>query len=128
FPGAKNDKTIIRYDGAIQKLRNDPTYRQLEYNVNASFGNGYTEKGAYVLVDGGYPKWRCTICLLRASVTQAQARWSKRVESVRKDIECFFGRVKGGFSILELPLLYSERKNIDNIFFTCYILQNMLHS
>ncbi|CAM9773868.1 unnamed protein product, partial [Choristocarpus tenellus] len=24
FPGAKNDKTTIRYDGAIQKLRNDP--------------------------------------------------------------------------------------------------------
>ncbi|CAN0023821.1 unnamed protein product [Choristocarpus tenellus] len=44
FPGAKNDKTIIRYDGAIQKLRNDPTYRQLEYNVKDSVGNCNTEK------------------------------------------------------------------------------------
>ncbi|CAM9878150.1 unnamed protein product, partial [Choristocarpus tenellus] len=52
---------------------------------------------------------------------------SERVESVRKDVECFFGKVKGRFRILKLPLLYSERKKINNLFFTCCILQNMLH-
>ncbi|CAM9308394.1 unnamed protein product [Choristocarpus tenellus] len=64
-------------------------------------------------------KWRCTICHLRPSVTQAQARWSKRVEIVRKDVECFFGIVRGHFRILKLSLLYSDRKKIGNIFFAC---------
>ncbi|CAM9847903.1 unnamed protein product [Choristocarpus tenellus] len=73
-------------------------------------------------------QWRCTICPLRASVIQAQARWIERVESVRKDFECFFSRVKSRFGILNLPLLYSHRKKIDTIFFTCSILQNMLYS
>ncbi|CAM9541858.1 unnamed protein product [Choristocarpus tenellus] len=72
--------------------------------------------------------WRCTIFPLRASVTQAQARWSERVESARKNVKCFFGRVKGCYRILKLPLLYSHMKKIDNIFFTCCILQNMPYS
>ncbi|CAM9874442.1 unnamed protein product [Choristocarpus tenellus] len=33
FLRAKNSKMIIRYDGAIQKLRASSTYRQLEYNL-----------------------------------------------------------------------------------------------
>ncbi|CAM9452219.1 unnamed protein product [Choristocarpus tenellus] len=58
FPGAKKDEIFIGYDGAIQKLRVSPTYIQLEYNPKDSHGNYYTEKGAYVLVNGGYHKWK----------------------------------------------------------------------
>lgn len=54
--------------------------------------------------------------------------FSKTLESVRKDVECFFGILKGRFRILKLRLGYHSRDDIDNIFFTCCILHNMLHS
>jgi hypothetical protein len=59
--------------------------------------------------------------------------WSKRAESVRKDIECTFGILKGRFKILKLPMFYHSSKNahtgkerVDNVFFTCCMLHNML--
>ncbi|CAB1103991.1 unnamed protein product [Ectocarpus sp. CCAP 1310/34] len=53
--------------------------------------------------------------------------FSKRLESVRKDVECFFGILKGRFRILKLVMAYHEQERIDNVFFTCCILHNMLH-
>ena len=53
---------------------------------------------------------------------------SKRLESVRKDVECFFGSVKGRFRILKLPLLFEDKEVIDNVWFTCCILHNLMHS
>lgn len=46
---------------------------------------------------------------------------------MRKDVECFFGILKGRFRILKLRMPYHKREDIDNIFFTCCILHNMLH-
>ncbi|CAN0446626.1 unnamed protein product [Discosporangium mesarthrocarpum] len=80
-------------------------------------GLEYTEKGACIKVSGGYHKWRCTICPFKASITQAQANSSERMESVGKDVECFLGRTKGRWRILKLPLQYWHRKRIDNILF-----------
>lgn len=50
------------------------------------------------------------------------------MESVRKDVECFFGILKGRFRILKLPILYRDKKAIDNVFFACCILHNILHA
>ena len=48
-----------------------------------------------------------------------ETRWSKTLESVRKDVECFFGILKGRFRILKLPILYSDKEDIENVFFAC---------
>ncbi|CAM9200286.1 unnamed protein product, partial [Discosporangium mesarthrocarpum] len=78
-------------------------------------------------------EWRCLMCPFEASSTQAQRKWSNRLASVRKDVECYFGRLKGRFRILKLSMLYWTssnrlREKIDNMFFTCCIVQNMLHA
>ncbi|CAN0384411.1 unnamed protein product, partial [Discosporangium mesarthrocarpum] len=113
FPGARNGKTIMQYDGTIRNIRHDPKYTQLEYKlVDYEYeGNKYTEKGTHIIVDGGYHKsfptwsirlrWRCTICPFKASITQAQAKWNKRPESVCKDVKCFFDRTKGRWRVLK---------------------------
>ncbi|CAN0446773.1 unnamed protein product, partial [Pylaiella littoralis] len=54
------------------------------------------------------------------------AAFSKMLESVRKDVGCFFGILKRRFRILKLRLAYHCREDIDNIFFTCCILHNVL--
>ncbi|CAM9706859.1 unnamed protein product, partial [Discosporangium mesarthrocarpum] len=56
--------------------------------------------------------------------------WSNWLESVQKDMERFFGRLKGQPRILNLPMLYWASRNRlreeINMFFTCCIVQNML--
>lgn len=54
--------------------------------------------------------------------------FSKWLESVRKDVECFFGRLKGRFRLLKLPIMMRTPKEVDNVFYTCCILHNMLHA
>jgi hypothetical protein len=56
FPGAKNDKTIVRYDLNVARVRDDHAYSDMEYELMAADGSTYTERGAYLIVDGGYHK------------------------------------------------------------------------
>lgn len=72
-------------------------------------------------------KWRVLIEPTKCPVNKQDTMFSKWLESVRKDVECFFGRVKGRFRILKLPLLFRQKIHIDNIWFTCCILHNLLH-
>ena len=58
----------------------------------------------------------------------ADTKRSKRTESDCKDVECFFGILKGSFRILKLPILFRKRSDIDNMFFTCCTLHATLHS
>ena len=82
----------------------------------------------YVIVDGGYHNWVVTIAANDSFRSdQPFINWRKRMESVRKDIECVFGRLKARFRILKNPILFQAKHKIDNIFVSCCILYNMCH-
>lgn len=49
------------------------------------------------------------------------------MESVRKDIECLFGRLKGRFRLFKTGILFSTSEKIDNAWFSACIIHNMLH-
>ena len=49
------------------------------------------------------------------------------MESVRKDIECCFGRIKGRWRLSKGGIMFNTRKEIENAWFTACILHNMLH-
>jgi len=51
-------------------------------------GTEKTIKGVYLIVDGGYHKWRATISASRHGQGLHFTEWRERLESVRKDIEC----------------------------------------
>lgn len=51
-----------------------------------------------------------------------ESRWSKALESVRKDVECFFGILKRRFRTLKLGIIFQDEDDINNMFFTCCIL------
>ena len=48
------------------------------------------------------------------------------LESLRKDVECTFGILKGRFWILITPIRFHNSTVLDNTFLTCYILHNVL--
>jgi len=48
------------------------------------------------------------------------------LESLRKDVECTFGILKGRFRILKTAVRLHRAIDIDKVFLTCCILHNML--
>ena len=61
-------------------------------------------------------------------ILEGDILFSATLESVRKDVECYCGVLKGSFRILKLPMTYHKQERIDNVFFTCCILHNTLHT
>ena len=53
-------------------------------------------------------------------------KWSKRMESVRKDVECTFGILKVRFRLLRMPIMLKDKNAISAIFEVCCMLHNRL--
>ena len=52
-------------------------------------------KGVYVIVNNGYLQWSCTVPPFTVTSNMNEICWSKWLESMRKDVECTFGILKG---------------------------------
>ena len=129
-PGSRNDKTIVKFDGFVSSIHDRSLYGDISFKLLSDNDQKITveseEMGAYLISDGGYPKWRTLQCPLKHTVRSKHALWSKWVDSVRKDVECVFGILKGRWRCLKLPIFYQNKKDIDNMFFACCIFHNML--
>ena len=79
-----------------------------------------------MIVNGGYLRWKVLQCGIRDHSDPDYVEWRRRLESVRKDIECYFGRLKQRFKILKIPNLIKKKEKIDNMMFTLVAIQNML--
>lgn len=66
------------------------------------------------------------MCPFKVYASVEEQQWSKRLESVRKDIECLFGRLKGRFRLFKTAIVFLHRESIDNAWFTACIIHNML--
>ena len=108
-------------------MRKDPFFTDFGFKVKVAAGAEEEEvRGLWLIVDGGYHKWRATQCALADPMYPACAAWREQMESVRKDIEGVFGRIKNRFRILKTPLTFRKKSHIDNLFMTCVGLHNML--
>ena len=52
---------------------------------------------------------RCLQCPLKWEHAATKVAWSRWAESVRKDVECAFGRLKGRFRCLKLPCRFKSQ-------------------
>lgn len=126
FYGSWNDKIIVKFDGVIKQLRAG-SHKHVKYKLYTADGSQTERSNVWIMVDGGYLKWEVTIAASSTCCTPAYVAWRKKLESVRKDVECFFGRLKQRFRILKGRILIQDKQKVDNIFLTCVALQNMLH-
>ena len=99
FFGAANDKSITKNDAypiAIGKgLHEDVEFVLYDENGVPTLCNG-----AYLIVDNGYQKWSFLIPPSKSSNNRDEILWSEWLESIRKDVECFFGVLKARFRLL----------------------------
>lgn len=129
-PGSWNDQTMVRHDDFVSgiyhgRYLNDIEFDLYEYDHNRRLAKR-TYKGAYVIVDNGYLRWSVTVPPFKVTNRIDEIRWSKWVESMRKDVECTFGILKGRFRILKAGVRLDGINAVDNVWFTCCALHNWL--
>ena len=126
FHGKVNDKTMVRCDAFVSRLRSDPVYKRLAFELCEKHGVKKTWLGAYLICDGGYHQWRETMSAVKGTADFDEASFAARLESVRKDVEALFGRVKKRFRILKVPILFTNPDHVGHTFSFCLALHNRL--
>jgi hypothetical protein len=129
-PARWNDKTLVLFDdfaGGIHsgKLLDDVEFELWELDDE---GNEVAVKyrGCWLMVDNGYLKWSTTVPPFKNSLSRREIRWSEWIESLRKDVECTFGILKGRWRILKAGVRVHGVEVTDKIFKTCCALHNWL--
>jgi DDE superfamily endonuclease len=125
FPARWNDKTVVRFDKFVTGIWLGDLYANIEYSLFGTDGSQTLYRGLWLLVDNGYLSWSCTIPPYKEAVSEKELRWSRWAESVRKDVECTFGIMKGRFRVLKTGIRFNPQ-SADNLWFTCCALHNWL--
>ena len=125
--GTINDKTSFRSDEAVETVKTGNLFKNFRYQVYRPDGTSFFTSGAYLIVDGGYLRWNCLQCGLKHSRDENYVLWRRRIESVWKDIEYYFGCMKKQrFKVLRTPNLLTQKVQIDNMMFSIVAIQNTL--
>ena len=126
--GTVNDKCSVKYSKIVKALKNNEFYQEYSYKIRTGDGlNDFIELSSYYLIsDGGYLDWPCIICGFPPDADPLKFKFTDWIESVRKDVECFFGILKRRFRWLKCPTNIQEKCDIDNAFVTCCIINNMI--
>ena len=115
FVGSASDKTICKFDLFLKALRTVPLFLNFRYAVFARQGAVKILKGVYLICDGGYLKWRILQCGNKHPSDIDDHYYSENIASVRKDIECVFGRLKRRWRwLLNGTIELRCREDIDN--------------
>jgi hypothetical protein len=127
---------VIRFDTFMSELRDGALNDKMDFEVRTRQGMSSEDtgqqdrtlklKGAYVIVDNGYLEWSTTVPPLKGSCVRSELRFSQWLESMRKDVECTFGILKGRWRILKTGIRLHNTEVSDNIWLTCCALHNML--
>ena len=128
-PARWNDKTIVLYDELARGLKNGKIMEDNVFELLQKDDNGLITKmkyrGAWLLVDNGYLNWGIIIPPMKQTIYVSETRWSQWLESMRKDVECTFGILKGRWRILKAGVRCNGVEMADNIWMTCCALHNI---
>jgi hypothetical protein len=137
-PARWNDKTLALFDNFMTDLKDGIIMNDMHFdlyeNTTASVGPGDATaavttrryQGAWLLVDNGYLAWSTTVPPIKTTSSRLEIRFSSWLESMRKDVECTFGILKGRWRILKTGIRLSGVECADKIFLTCCALHNWL--
>ena len=71
--------------------------------------------------------WPATVPPFKVRNWVSEIRWSKWVESMRKDVDCVFGILKGWWRILKTGIRGVQGvEAVDKVWLTCCALHNWL--
>jgi hypothetical protein len=118
-PGCWNNQTMVCLDNFISDIYDGLILSYNEFNLVLYDSNKnrvqMTYTGVYVIVDNGYLPWSCTVPPFLMTNKINETRWLKWIESMRRDIECAFGILKGRWRILKSSVRISDVVNVDKV-------------
>jgi hypothetical protein len=126
FYGATNDVTITYQDTYPMQLLSKQIHAERTFQTFNREGDVTYWKGAYLLVDGGYPKTGMLIDPSIKDFDYYSVMWSEWLESIRKDVECVFGILKSRFRFLKNKNTYHDINLIYHTVRVAAILHNRL--
>ncbi|CAM9180950.1 unnamed protein product, partial [Hapterophycus canaliculatus] len=127
YPGAENDRTVVRRDLSVRRIDKEEPWVSYKYDLCDAYSNETEHTGGWLIADGGYHRQvRLLMCPFKVYANTEEQQWSKRSESVGKDIECLFGRLKKRFRLFNTGVLFLDQGKIDNAWFIACIIHNML--
>lgn len=110
-----------------EKLRRGHYDDTMSFELFNAAGKRIILKGAYVIVDNGYLQWSVSVPPFKDSCSRKEVRFSKWLESLRKDVECTFGILKSRWRILKTGIRLHNTEVADRVWVTCCaLLHNML--
>ena len=117
-PGSWNDKTLVLFDSFLGNVKHGQTLQDKEFELLEE-RNGEAVKvkyhGVWFLVDNGYLSWAITVPPFTHTQERKEIRWSEWLESLRKDVECTFGIMKGRWRILKSGIRLHGTDAVDAI-------------
>ena len=125
FLGSVNDKTICENDLFSLGIKYG-SLQHVEYELYDSSGTKYKCQGGYLIVDGGYIDSICFIDPDKHRLHRDSVLWSEWLESVRKDVECFFGILKSRWRFFKNGVVYHSASTMEYGFKTSCILNNLI--
>ena len=127
YYGTFNDKTLCNNDQFMERLRTDPLFTNFKYRLINKDGVWKEFKGAYVIGDGRLIDARFVMCPLLIASEADELAWNNMLTSLRKDVECFFGRLKRRFWILWIGVRSRIYARVEQAFRLACALMNWLH-
>ena len=103
----------------------DVQFELFEHDINGDIIT-VQYRGGYVIVDNGFLRWSITVPPFKVTNVESELRWSKWLESMRKDVECTFGIMKGRWRILKTGIRIKGVDSVDKVWLTCCALHNWL--
>ena len=129
-PGTWNDKTLILFDESIRGINAGTLHSEYIFHLFERDKDGsivqVAYQGVWFIVDNGYLAWSCTVPPSGNGTTYEVIIFSEWLESMRKDVECTFGIMKGRFALLRYGLRFQSIKRCDQTWLTCCALHNLL--
>jgi hypothetical protein len=129
-PARWNDKTLMLFDSFMTGLKKGKILSDVAFTLQERDEDGtiveIPYEGAWLIVDNGYLHWSCAVPPFKETVFYQEIRWSEWLESMRKDVECTFGIMKGRFRVLKTGVRLHGIEATDKIWLTCCALHNLL--
>ena len=126
FVGGWNDQSVSDKDPFVYGLRSGTLYKDIKYELVMDNGNIRKMRQVYLISDGGYSNEPIFINPYGSRWIPSEVYWSEWLESVRKDVECTFGSLKGRWRLLKNGVLIKTQQQIDDAFISCCMLHNIL--
>jgi hypothetical protein len=121
---------MVRLDTFVSSIRDGTVLNDVDFKLLAHDKTGKIKilrfKGVCLICNNGYLSWSCTVPPFSKSNDIDEMHWSKWLESMRKDVECTFGILKGRWRILKSGVRISGVDAVDYVWFTCCTLHKWL--